>query len=154
MSAPQGNSDKRVSRSESSREASSRQSRWQPANMLPDPTPQDGVNFRWVRKSMLGELDPSNFSRSLREGWETCKIKDHPELKGLTDIGTEKSGLVELGGLILCKMPTEFVNQRSAYMKNQTDAQMEAVDNNLMREEDPRMPIHRERKTEVRFGGG
>jgi len=153
MSAPI-RSDNRSPRSNNTRAASARQKQWQPANLLPDPTPQDGVNFRWVRKSMLGNLDPSNYSRSLREGWETCKIKDHPELKGLTDVGTEKSGLVELGGLILCKMPTEFVEQRSAYIKGQTDAQMEAVDNNLMREEDPRMPLHKERKTEVSFGGG
>lgn len=144
----------RSTRGGETRAASARQKQWQPASLLPDPTPLDGVSFRWVRKSMMGDFDPTNFSRSLREGWETCSIKDHPEMRGLTDPGSEQSGLVEIGGLVLCKMPAEFVEQRSAHMQAQTDAQQQAVDNNLMREEDPRMPLLRDSKTKVQFGSG
>ena len=61
---------------------------------------------------------------------------------------------IEIGGLILCKTPEEFVEQRNAYYQQQTEAQANAVDNSLMRESDPRMPMFNERKSTVSFGKG
>jgi len=143
-----------VSRSQEDREATARKKQWAPANLLPEPTPQEGVTFRWIRKSMLGKSDPTNFSRKAREGWETCRIEDHPELELHIDGDAVASGLVEIGGLVLCKMPNEMVAQRNAYYRRNNKAQIDAVDNNFMRENDPRMPLYKERKTQVSFGRG
>lgn len=144
----------RTSRDMQNRETNSRPKLWQPADLLPAPNPIEGVEFRWIRKSMMGTEDPTNVSRSFREGWEPCKLEDHPELALSVDSDAKSSGLVEVGGLILCKMPTEMVLARNAYYLNHTAAQMESVDSNLMRENDPRMPLFKERKTTVSFGRG
>jgi hypothetical protein len=61
---------------------------------------------------------------------------------------------VVIGGLMLCKAPKEFVEDRNAYYLNQANAQINSVDNNFMRENDPRMPLFAERKTTVSFGKG
>ena len=143
-----------VSRELETREQTARKKQWAPANLLPEPTPQEGVSFRWVRKSMVGKADPTNFSRKVREGWETCRLEDHPELALHVDGDAAASGLVEIGGLLLCKMPTEMVEQRNAYYNRTSQAQIESVENNFMRENDPRMPLYNERKTSVSFGRG
>lgn len=144
----------RRSRKVETRDKETRPQQWQPANMLPEPAPRDGVAFRWVRKSLKGTFDPTNFSQKQREGWVPCRLKDYPEMVGLVDVGSDGHGVIELGGLVLCAMPQEMVEQRKAYYAKSTANQMDAVDNNMMREEDPRMPLYKERKTKVEFGRG
>lgn len=141
-------------RSVTTREKASRQKQWQPADLLPEPNPIDGMDFRWVRQANQGEHDPTNFSGSLKEGWEPCKLEDHPEITGTVLPGQKPSGMIEIGGLVLCKRPVEMGLQRTAYYKNRTKGQMTAVDNNLMRENDPRMPLFKERESTVKFGSG
>jgi len=143
-----------TSRSTQTREASTRKKQWAPANLLPEPTPQEGVKFRWIRKSMMGTTDPTNFSRKSREGWEPCRLDDHPELALDVDNEARASGLVEIGGLILCRIPEEIVGQRNEYYHRKASSAMEAVDNSLMRENDPRMPLFKDRKSQVSFGHG
>lgn len=145
---------KKLNREQSTREETARVQAWKPASVLPDPTPQDGYKFRYIRKSMLGVTDPTNFSRKTREGWETCRLEDHPELALMVDTDAQASGLVEIGGLILCKMPTEFVEQRRAYNDKRNQAQVESVDNSFMRENDPRMPLFSDKKSATSFGKG
>lgn len=142
------------SRDLQTRETSSRPQMWKPADLLPAPTPQEGVVFRWVRKSIMGVADPTNMSRSTREGWEPCRLEDHPELALSIDPDAKNSGLVEVGGLVLCRIPEEFALARSAYYQNSSSAQLESVDAALQRENDPRMPIFQERKSTVTFGNG
>lgn len=144
----------RTPRDLQNRETDSRPKLWQPADLLPAPTPQPGFEFRWVRKSMLGVDDPTNTSRSFREGWEPCRLEDHPELALSVDRDAKNSGLVEVGGLILCKMPEEMALARSAHYQKSAQLQQDAVDNNLMRENDPRMPLFKDSKTSVSFGRG
>ena len=141
-------------RSVTTREKSSRPKQWQPASTLPTPDPIDGIDFRWVRQSNKGEHDPVNFSGSLKEGWEPCKMEDHPEITGTVLPGHERTGMIEVGGLVLCKRPVEIGLQRAAYYKNRTKSQIQAVDNNLMRENDPRMPLFKEGESRVKFGSG
>ena len=132
-----------------------RPKQWMPPELLPSPNPEPGYEFRWIRVSTLGTADPMNISSKLREGWEPVKASEHPEIQ-LMNIG-EKSRFpdsIEIGGLILCKTPKEFVDQRNGYYQRQTDGQMQSVDNNFMRENDPRMPLFKERRTEVKFGRG
>lgn len=145
---------KPLNREQSTREEAARKKAWAPASLLPDPAPEDGYKFRYIRKSMLGVNDPTNFSRKTREGWETCRLEDHPELALMVDKDAQASGLVEIGGLILCKMPTEMIEQRTDYINRNNQAQIDSVDNSFMRENDPRMPLFSDKKSATSFGKG
>ena len=140
-----------------SRENETRATPWEPANLLPDPEPQDGWSFRWIRTSMIGSSDNTNVSKKFREGWEPVRAEDHPELQIMSDHKSEwgAKGGIEVGGLLLCKAPEEQVQARGDYYAKHAQSQMQAVDNNYMRENDPRMPVLApNRKTRVAFGGG
>ena len=122
-----------------------------PPTNLPDPTPEPGYVYRWVATHVLGQAEVTNTSRRLREGWEPVKAEDHPELMMM---GNEKTGNVEIGGLMLCKMPREMAQARDEYFAKQAQAQMESVDNSFMRNNDPRMPLFADRKSTTSRGGG
>ena len=145
----------RVNRELDTRETVERPRSWAPPTLLPDPAPEPGYKYRWIRVSMMGQSDPRNVSTKLREGWEPVRAEDHPEISGYLDNDNARfKDNIVVGGLMLCKTPTEFVDQRNAYYQQQADAQMRSVDNNFMRENDPRMPLFSERKTSVSFGRG
>jgi len=146
----------RLTRDLEDRSVAQRKQEWVPPQTLPDPTPQKGWRFRWIRVSILGQNDPTNVSAKFREGWEPVKASDHPELMYTPGdaINPRFKDNVEIGGLVLCKAPEEMVNQRNAFYAKQAQGQMEAVDNNLMRQSDPRMPLFKERRTETSFGRG
>jgi len=135
------------------RELAERPKQWTAPELLPEPDKQAGYEYRWVRVSMLNTADPRNVSRSLREGWEPVRVEEQPKFKLLTDPDSRFKDNIEIGGLLLCKAPAEMVKQRNEYYENLTRSQTEAVDNNLMRQSDPRMPIFQERKSSVSFGG-
>jgi hypothetical protein len=94
-----------------------------------------------------------NVSSKMREGWEPVKASEHPEIQ-LMGAKTSIPDSIEIGGLILCKIPAEFMDQRDAFYRRQQAAEMNSVDNIFMRESDPRMPLFRERQTKVSFGRG
>lgn len=142
------------SRDLDTRAVSERPKAWMPAQMLPDPNPEEGFRFRWIRVSTLGTADPMNISSKLREGWEPVKASEHPEIQLMGGGSGRFPDSIEIGGLLLCKTPSEFTEQRNEYYRRQAEGQMQSVDNNLMRESDPRMPLFNERKSEVRFGRG
>lgn len=146
--------DSKLPRDAATREQAVRAKQWKPADLLPEPTKVSGWEYRWVRKSIMGAEDPTNMSRSLREGWEPCRLEDHPELMLSVDAGAVDAGLVEVGGLILCKMPAEMWSQRQNYFENMANSQMETVDSQLSKENDSRMPLFNERQTKVSFGSG
>jgi hypothetical protein len=102
----------------------------------------------------LNSADPRNLSAKLREGWEPVRIEEQPKFQLLVDPNSRYRDNIEIGGLLLCKTPTEFVEQRNKYYSDQTSAQMDAVDNTLMRQSDPRMPLFNEKKTTSSFGKG
>ena len=137
----------RDSRTLDTRESSERKVTWKRANALPDPDPREGVEFRWIRTSTLGQNDNTNVSSKFREGWEPVKLEDHPELKVLPDVDSKFKGNVEVGGLLLCRNSKENMDARREYHRQQTASQMAAVDNNYMRESDPRMPVLRPEKS-------
>ncbi len=132
-----------------------RPKQWMPPELLPSPNPEDGYEFRWIRISTLGTADPGHVSAKLREGWEPVKASEHPEIQIMaTGEKPRFPDSIEIGGLLLCKTPKEFVEQRNSYYQRQTDGQMQSVDNAFMRENDPRMPVFKERRSEVKFGRG
>jgi hypothetical protein len=131
-----------------------RPKQWQAPELLPEPDKQAGYNYRWIRISTLNNADPRNISSKLREGWEPVTAEEQPKFQLLTDPNSRFKDGIEIGGLLLCKTPTEFVEQRNAHYANLTQSQTEAVDNNLMRQSDPRMPLFNERKSTSSFGKG
>jgi len=122
-----------------------------PPTALPDPTPEPGYVYRWVATHVLGQHEPTNVSRKFRDGWEPVKAADHPELM-IT--GSEKTGNVEIGGLMLCKMSAEKARSRDDYYDQQAQNQMESVDNHFMRNNDSRMPLFADRKSTTSRGAG
>jgi hypothetical protein len=144
----------RLSRELETREVMERPKQWMPPQLLPDPTPEPGYAYRWIRISTLNKADATNLSSKLREGWEPVKASDHPEIRVYGTTNGQFPDSVEVGGLLLCKTPVEFTEQRDAYYRQQAEAQMQSVDNTFMRENDPRMPMFKERSSKVTFGKG
>ena len=148
------NQAKRTSREIEKREQEVRNEDWTPPNLLPDPLPKDGWNFKWVRISTLGRDDPMNYSKKLREGWEAVPMEECPEMEHLVlDPSPRFKGKVEVGGLLLCRMPTKMAKELNAHYNKQSGDAMAAVDQSLMRESNPAMPISQpDRKSRVSFG--
>jgi hypothetical protein len=146
--------ENRLKRDLETREQTTRKRSWQRPELLPSPEPEDGYKFHWVRVSTQGQVDATNVSSKIREGWEPVKASDHPEITMVSVENERFKDNVVIGGLMLCKAPVEMVEERNDYYNQQARSQMESVDNNLMRENDPRMPLFNERKTKVTFGKG
>jgi len=146
--------EKRIDREVETRVMAERPSSWQQPELLPEPDKQAGFAYRWIRVATLNNADPRNLSAKLREGWEPVRIEEQPKFQLLADPNSRFKDNIEIGGLLLCKTPVEFVEQRNAYYSKQSKSQTEAVDNNLMRQSDPRMPIFNERKSTTSFGKG
>lgn len=148
--------DNRTPRDNETRVTEQRVEHWQPASVLPEPNKEPGYVYRWIRTQVLGQGDPTNVSGKFREGWVPVKAADHPELQLFTtvDPNSRFKDNVEVGGLILCKMPERIAQQREAYYNRSAQAQMESVDNNFMRQSDARMPLFSEKRSEVKFGKG
>jgi hypothetical protein len=146
--------DNRINRELETRERTTRKKAWTRPELLPSPTPEAGYDYHWVRVSTQGQVDATNVSSKLREGWEPVKATDHPEIMMVSIEQERFKDNIVIGGLMLCKAPREMVEERNEYYSGQAKAQMNSVDNNLMRENDPRMPLFNERKTRVTFGNG
>jgi hypothetical protein len=146
--------DNKLARELETRAQQERPKQWAPAETLPEPDKQPGFAYRWIRISTLNQADPRNLSGKFREGWEAVKVSEQPKFQLLIDPNSRFKDNIEIGGLLLCKTPSEFVEQRSAYFSNQTQAQTLAIDNSFMRENDPRMPLFNERKSTTSFGKG
>ena len=145
----------RSPRSAESRDKESRRKPWQPPSLLDAPPPPQGYVYRWIRESMIGQNDPANMSKRIREGWEPVRAEDHPDFEAPTVDDGKHAGVIGVGGLILAKIPKETVDERRAYYQNVADQQIQAVDNDLMRESNQVMPISNpNRTTKVTFGKG
>ena len=146
--------ENRITRELETRATQQRPQQWAPAELLPEPDKQPGYAYRWIRVAINNQADPRNLSAKLREGWEPVTLSEQPQFQLLVDPNSRFKDNIEIGGLLLCKTPTEFVGQRNKYYQDQTRAQTEAVDNNLMRQSDPRMPLFKENKSSTSFGKG
>ena len=146
--------ENRKPREVETRQQDMRPQQWKPPELLPEPDKQAGFAYRWIRTSTLGTADPRNLSAKLREGWEPVRIEEQPKFQLLVDPNSRFKDNIEIGGLLLCKTPEDFVDQRNKHYRIQAESQMDAVDNNLMRQNDPRMPLFNEKKSTVTFGKG
>jgi hypothetical protein len=136
------------------RQEMQRPTSWRLPDALPSPEDRAGWSHRWIRTSTLGTSDPSNISSKFREGYEPCKADEYPELMMHASTEGRFKGNIEVGGLILCRIPAEFMVQREEHFSRQNKAQMESVDNTYMKDNDPRMSKFAERSTKVTFGTG
>lgn len=146
--------ENRTPRDVETRESKARPKQWQQPESLPEPDKLPGYAYRWIRVSTLNTADPRNLSGKLREGWEPVAVDEQPKFKLLVDPASRFRDNIEIGGLLLCKTPIEFVEQRTTHFNRQAASQMESVDNSLMRQSDPRMPLFKERKSSTSFGKG
>ncbi len=147
----------RKSRESDSREVVyKRAEAWRPPETLPSPDPRQGWTHRWVRTATMGVADPTNISSKFREGYEPCKGEDYPELMMHASTEGRFKGNIEVGGLLLCRIPSEFLTQRGKYYYEKNKAQMESVDNNFLSERDGRsnMALFADKKSKVTFGSG
>ena len=147
-------SQTRLARELDTRQTTMRPTAWRAPETLPTPDDRPGWKHRWMRTSIMGTADPSNISSKLREGYEPCKAEDYPELMMHASVEGRFKGGIEIGGLLLCRIPSEFMEQRAKHYESQNKAQVDSVDNNFMRDSDPRMPLFSEKKSKVSFGSG
>jgi len=126
--------------------------KWIPTQLLPEVNEEPGYAMRWIRTSMGGVSDARNIASKLREGWEPVKASDHPEAFSYPDSNSRFKDAIEIGGLILCKTPVEFTEQRDAHYRKLSEAQIQSVDNSFMRESDARMPLFSDKRTTVTKG--
>ena len=146
--------NKRIDREQDTRDDFQRPDSWKPASLLPEFKKVPGWAYRWIRTSVMNEADNLNVSSKMREGWEPVKLADHPEMKLMVDQNSRFKDGIEIGGLLLCKIPEEFVEQRKAHYAQQAKQQADAVDNSFMKQNDPRMPLFAESKATTSFGKG
>jgi hypothetical protein len=145
----------RTNRALESREKEQRTvKKWTAPQLLPEVDEEPGYAFRWIRTSMAGQNDARNVSAKFREGWEPVKASDHPEAQVFSEPNSRFKDAIEVGGLILCKTPVEFTEDRNAHYRQLADSQMTSVDNSFMRENDARMPLFNDRKSTVTRGRG
>jgi hypothetical protein len=144
----------RLDRALDTRQEMQRPTAWRAPESLPSPDDRPGWSHRWIRISVLGNSDPSNISSKLREGYEPCKAEDYPELMMHASVEGRFKGNIEIGGLVLCRIPAEFMQQRDAHFAKIDKAQMDSVDNTYMKDNDPRMQKFAERSSKVTFGTG
>ena len=145
----------RKPREATSRAKTQRRKPWAPQSKLEAPEAPAGFQHRWVRTALRGEDDKTNVHAKMREGWEPVRADEYPDLAENYPVIEEgkNAGVIGVGGLMLCRIPEETVEERTDYYREQTRNQMKAVDENLMREQHPSMPIHSDRQSRVTFGG-
>ena len=143
----------RTPRTTETREATSRRKPWVPPSTLDAPAAPEGYKHRWVRASIRGEEDKGNVFNRLRQGYEPVRADEHPEFQAPTIEDGKHSGVIGNGGLILTRVPVETAQERTAYYGGRTREQMDAVDQDLMKEQHPSMPINSQRQSRVSFGG-
>ena len=149
---------KRTSRSSESRaKVDKRKQPWTPPSNLDAPRAPDGYHHRWLRAEAGGFLDTANMSKKLREGYELVRAEELAEQIGEHDYPViadgKYTGVIGVGGLVLARIPEEIVESRTEYFQGRSSEQQKAVDNDLMKEQRPEMPINIDRQSRVTFGG-
>ena len=147
------NEKMKTSRASQTRDKVKKPTTWTPPSSLDAPPAPEGYRHRWIRVEVLGFDDTKNVSGKLREGWELVRADQYPE-QDFPSLTTGKySGVIGVGGLVLARIPEEIAQQREAYYQDQTKQRDEAVNNDVLKEQHPSMPINNERQTRVTFGG-
>lgn len=136
------------------RDKSAKRKPWAPPSSLDAPPAPEGYRHRWIRMEVGGQDDRKNLSARLREGFELVRAEDYPDFELPSILDGKHAGVIAVGGLLLARIPIETADERTSHYSQQAADQLQAVDNDLMREQNPIMPIHKpDRRTQVTFGG-
>ena len=144
---------KKSTRKIETREKKARKRGWVPPSNLDAPEPPEGFHHRWVRAEFRGEADEKNILGRLRSGYEFVNISEYPGRNDLPSIQEGKyKGVIGVGGLLLMRCPIEVKEDRDAYFQRKTDDQKASIENDLMKQEHPSMPISKDRQSRVEYG--
>jgi hypothetical protein len=143
----------KTSRASQSRDNSEKKKTWTPPSSLDAPPAPTGFRHQWIRAESMGFQDTKNIAASLREGYELVRADQYPESNYPVETEGRYAGVIGVGGLLLARIPEEIAQQIDAYYAKQTADKEEAINNDLMKEQHPSMPINNERQTRVTFGG-
>ena len=126
---------------------------WAPPSSLDAPPAPDGYRHRWIRAESMGQDDTRNMSGKIRSGWDLVRGDEYPDYDYPTVNDGKYAGVIGVGGLVLARIPEELAKQREAYYNQMNADRNEALENDLMKEQHPSMPINQDRQTRVTFGG-
>ena len=126
---------------------------WTPPSSLDAPPAPDGYRHRWIRAESMGQDDSRNMSGKIRSGWDLVRSDEYPDEDYPTVAEGKHAGVIGVGGLLLARIPEELAKQREAYYQQMNADRNEALENDLMKEQHPSMPINQDRQTRVTFGG-
>ena len=144
----------KTSRANQTRSKTERPKVWVPPSSLDAPPAPDGFRYRWIRAESIGFQDTKNITARIREGYELVRSEDIENSSDYPVVEDGKyKGIIGVGGLLLAKVPNEIAQQRQDYMARKHEDRNEAIKNDLMKEQDKRMPIDVDRQTRVTFGG-
>ena len=143
----------KTSRASQTRENSAKKKTWTPPSSLDAPPAPTGFRHQWIRAESMGFQDTKNVAASLREGYELVRADEYPESNYPVETEGRYAGVIGVGGLLLARIPEEIAQQIDAYYAQQTADKEEAINNDLMKEQHPSMPINNDRQTRVTFGG-
>jgi hypothetical protein len=145
----------RTPRANKTREKTAARKPWAPPSMLDAPPAPDGYKHRWIRSETRGFDDTKNISAKMREGWELVRQDEYPDFESPVVETGKYAGVFGVGGLMLARIPNETIAERSAYFASRNKDQMEAVDQDMMRENaHSTMTINKpDRQSRITFGG-
>jgi hypothetical protein len=144
---------KKTSRVSQTRVKQERPKVWTPPSSLDAPPAPDGYRHRWIRAESMGQDDTKNMSGKIRSGWELVRADEYPDYDYPTVNDGKYAGVIGVGGLVLARIPEELAKQREAYYNQMTQDRNEALENDVLKEQHPSMPINQDRQTRVTFGG-
>ena len=145
--------DKKIDSRASQTKVKEQKKVWTPPSSLDAPPAPDGFKHRWIRAESLGFDDTSNMSAKIRSGYELVRADEYSDSDYPTVIEGKYKGVIGVGGLLLARIPDEIVEARKEYFAQQTKDRSDAIENDLMKEQHPSMPINSDRQTRVTFGG-
>ena len=140
-------------RASQSRAKDKRPTTWTPPSSLDAPPAPDGYRHRWIRAESMGQDDTRNMSGKIRSGWDLVRSDEYPDTDYPTVSEGRYAGVIGVGGLVLARIPEELAKQREAYYNQMTQDRNDALENDVLKEQHPSMPINQDRQTRVTFGG-
>jgi|TARA_A100001011_G_scaffold105265_1_gene111459 hypothetical protein len=144
---------KKTSRVSQTRVKEERPKVWTPPSSLDAPPAPDGYRHRWIRAESMGFDDTKNMSGKMRSGWDLVRSDEYPDSNYPSVNDGKYAGVIGVGGLVLARIPEELAKQREAYFNQMTQDRNDALENDVLKEQHPSMPINQDRQTRVTFGG-
>jgi hypothetical protein len=145
--------DKKTSRAAETRTKTERPKEYKPPSSLDAPPAPNGFRHRWIRAESLGFNDTKNIHGRLRSGYELVRADEYKDSDYPVVTDGKYAGIIGVGGLLLARIPEELAQQRIDYQKALSEGQDEAIENDLLRDQDKRMPIKIDRHSKHTFGG-